>query len=199
MSATPDDSHDPALLSWVESANDPACDFPVQNLPLGRFRTGPHEHWTIGVAIGDALLDLRRAGLTESDDMNALMTAGTAARRALRRELSQGLRRGSGREPVWRRAIVPMRDVELSVPCRIGDYTDFYTSIHHATAVGKQFRPDAPLLPNYKWVPIGYHGRSSSISVSKPGLGHGFRRPVGQIMPPGAVAPMVQASSKLDY
>src|SRR5262245_14767435 len=106
MSATPDDSHDPALSSWVESANDPAGDFPVQNLPFGRFRTERHGHWTIGAAIGDAVLDLRRAGLAESDDMNALMAAGAAARRALRRELSQGLRRGSARESAWRRALV---------------------------------------------------------------------------------------------
>ena len=99
--------------------------------------------------------------------MNAFMRAGPAARRHLRAALSQALRAGSPRQSRRCEAcLVPQAAVEMGLPCRIGDYTDFYTSIHHATAVGKQFRPDNPLLPNYKWVPIGYHGRASSIGVS---------------------------------
>jgi fumarylacetoacetase len=90
---------------------------------------------------------------------------------------------------------VPRSDIELSLPCRIGEYTDFYTGIHHATAVGKQFRPDNPLLPNYKWVPIGYHGRVSSIGVS----GQGVRRPRGQLMLPDAKAPVLEPARRLDY
>src|SRR6185295_11018611 len=98
--------------------------------------------------------------------MNRLMAAGTAARKALRRALSHGLSAGSAEEASWRPKLVPMSEVDLGLPCHIGDYTDFYTSIHHAMAVGRQFRPDNPLLPNYKWVPIGYHGRASSIVAS---------------------------------
>ena len=160
-----DDTHDPALATWVESANAPATDFPIQNLPFGRFRRTADEPWRIGVAIGDAVLDLRQAGLVDTDDMNVLMAAGAPRRRALRQELSQGLRRGSAHRTAWEACLAARRDVEMAVPCRIGDYTDFYTSIHHATTVGMQFRPDNPLLPNYKWVPIGYHGRSSACAI----------------------------------
>ena len=189
-----DDTHDPALASWVESANDPAGDFPIQNLPFGRFRRAAGEPWRIGVAIGDALLDLRQAGLVDTDDMNALMAAGAPRRRALRQALSQGLRRGSARRTAWEGCLAARRDVEMAVPCRIGDYTDFYTSIHHATAVGKQFRPDSPLLPNYKWVPIGYHGRASSIGVS----GGDIRRPQGQSKGPDDALPRFGGPDAVD-
>jgi fumarylacetoacetase len=190
-----DATHDPTLASWVESANDPASDFPIQNLPFGRFCREERETWRIGVAIGDQVLDLERAGLIDHGDMNRLMQSGTAARRALRDELSQALRRGSARESALRTSLLPQGEVQLGLPCRIGDYTDFYAGIHHATAVGKLFRPDNPLLPNYKWVPIGYHGRASSIGAS----GESFLRPIGQTLPPGAAAPTVGPTRRLDY
>ena len=190
-----DETHDPALRSWVESANEPQTDFPVQNLPFGRFRPAGAEDWRLGVAVGDQLLDLRAAGLFDHDDMNRLMAAAPAERRALRKALSAGLAQGSARESAWRAALLAQSEVEPGVPCRIGDYTDFYASIHHATTVGKQFRPDNPLLPNYKWLPIGYHGRASSIGVS----GQSFRRPVGQTKAADAAAPTLGPSRRLDY
>ena len=195
MAALVDETHDPALTSWVESADDPATDFPVQNLPFGRFRRSGEQSLALGVAIGDQVLDLRRAGLIDTDDMGVLMRGDVAARRELRRTISQGLRRDSGRRDALRACLVPQRNVEMVLPCRIGDYTDFYTSIHHATNVGKQFRPDNPLLPNYKWIPIGYHGRASSIVVS----GRPFRRPVGQIKGPDDAAPTLAPTRRLDF
>ncbi len=194
-----DDTHDPALQSWVDAANDPGCDFPIQNLPFGRFRRANDMDWRIGVAIGDQVLDLRRARLIEGYDMNLIMRLSQEPRLALRQAISAGLRLGSPKEATFREALVPQSRVELGLPCTIGDYTDFYTSIHHATTAGKQFRPDNPLLPNYKWVPIGYHGRASSIGVSRPGAGHLFRRPLGQAMPAGAAAPVVHASQRVDH
>jgi fumarylacetoacetase len=171
-----DGTHDPALQSWVESANDPASDFPIQNLPFGRFRVAGEAGWRIGVAIGDQVLDLQRAGLMAHADMRRLLALAPAERSALRHATSETLRKGSGSEASLRGALLAQSAVELGLPCEIGDYTDFYIGIHHATAVGKLFRPDHPLLPNYKWVPIGYHGRASSINVSP----SGFRRPRGQ-------------------
>src|SRR3954465_10980757 len=113
------------------------------------------------------------------------MAVTPAARTELRFAISQGLREGSEQQSGWATALLPQAQAEYAVPCRIGDYTDFYTGIHHATAVGKLFRPDQPLLPNYKWLPIGYHGRASSIGVS----GQCFKRPQGQIKAPDAAAP----------
>jgi fumarylacetoacetase len=189
------DCNDPALQSWVASANDPACDFPVQNLPYGRFRRAGDPDWCIGVAIGEQVLDLRRAGLIDSSDMNRLIRLAPPARQALRETISQGLREGSDQRAKFQAALVPQADVELGLPCQIGDYTDFYVGIHHALAVGKQFRPDAPLLPNYKWVPIGYHGRASTINAS----GSSFHRPRGQTKAPDAAEPAVTASARLDF
>ena len=199
MNTSIDDTHDPALKSWLESANDPATDFPIQNLPFGRFRRAADMDWRIGVAIGDQVLDLRRAKVIESYDMNRLMRLSKEPRQAVRAALSAGLRHGSPHEFRFREALVPQASVEMSLPCEIGDYTDFYTSIHHATTVGKQFRPDNPLMPNYKWVPIGYHGRASSIGVSSAGTGHSFRRPVGQTKAPDAPEPSFGPSRRLDY
>jgi fumarylacetoacetase len=190
-----DETHDPALTSWVESANDAATDFPLQNLPFGRFRRAGETAWQIGVAIGDQVLGLRAAGLIDADHMNHLMGAGPVARNSLRLALSQGLRRGSARQASLQAALLRQCDVEMGLPCHIGDYTDFYTSIHHATAVGKQFRPDNPLLPNYKWVPIGYHGRTSSIGVSTQPI----RRPRGQFKGPDEAVPTFGASRRLDF
>ncbi len=195
MSRTPDATHDPARASWVGSANDAATDFPIQNLPFGRFRAPGEHDWRVGVAIGDQLLDLAHAGLAEAADMSRLLCLGAEARQALRRSLSDGLRAGSAQEPQWSAALVAQSRVELGLPCEIGDYTDFYTSIHHATTIGRQFRPDNPLLPNYRWVPIGYHGRASSIVAS----GQGFRRPRGQTRAPDAALPVLGPCARLDY
>lgn len=189
-----DATHDPRLRSWVTSANGPGCDFPIQNLPFGRFRAADGAP-RIGVAIGDQILDLRAAGLVDTDDMNALMAAPPAQRQALRARLSAGLAEGSAQQPAWQAALVPQAGTAMLVPCRIGDYTDFYTSVHHATNVGRQFRPDQPLLPNYQWVPIGYHGRASSIGVS----GQAVRRPRGQLKAPDAATPVLAPSRRLDY
>jgi len=209
MTMTLDATHDPALRSWVASANQPACDFPIQNLPFGKFRrAGSDESWRIGIAIGDQVLDLRLARaqcpwggdidrLLEplaAGDMNRFMALGPAARQALRAAMSNALREGSEQGPFLELCLVPQGSAEMTLPCTIGDYTDFYTGIHHATTVGKLFRPDAPLLPNYKWVPIGYHGRASSIGVS----GQSFARPLGQTRGEGDT-PMFGPSKRLDH
>jgi len=204
------ETHDPALRSWVESANVEGGDFPIQNLPFGVFRRkGSHEPFRGGVAIGAEILDLaaaHKAGLFSGEAaaaaancsgaaLNAFMAMGPTAWAALRLALSRTLRTGSSHTDKLRGCLVPQAQAEYAVPAEIGDYTDFFTSIHHATNVGKLFRPDNPLLPNYKWVPIGYHGRGSSIGVS----GQSFPRPQGQKMPPGAAAPVFGPSKRLDY
>lgn len=189
-----DRTHDPALTSWVATANDPRSDFPLQNLPFGRFRLPGATDWRLGVAIGDAVLDLQAAGLTDHQDMTRLLTLAPADRRALRTRLSDGLRSGSHEASAWAACLRPQAEVELGLPCDIRDYTDFYVGIHHATAVGKLFRPDNPLLPNYRWVPIGYHGRASTLCAS----GHSFHRPMGQTLAPGAEVPTLGPSRRLD-
>ena len=203
------ETHNPALRSWVASANLPASDFPVQNLPFAVFRRkGSAEAFRGGVAIGDQILDLCAAAGTGvfsgdaalalqaggEDKLNALMALGTGKWRALRLALSRALREGAAEQASLEACLVPQAQAEYDVPARIGDYTDFYTSVHHATNIGKQFRPDNPLLPNYKWVPIGYHGRASSIGIS----GRAFHRPVGQTMAPGATEPTLGPSQRLD-
>lgn len=189
-------THDPKLRSWVAAANVAGTDFPIQNLPFGRFRTaGSSEAFRIGVAIGDQILDLRAVGLIDTDDMNVLMNASVKDRQALRAAISAGLAEGSGQQGAWSQALLAQAQAEMTVPCRIGDYTDFYTGIHHATTIGKLFRPDQPLMPNYKWVPIGYHGRASSIRVS----GQTFKRPHGQTKAPDAETPSFGPSKRLDY
>ncbi|EJL87092.1 fumarylacetoacetase [Polaromonas sp. CF318] len=187
-------THDPQLRSWVGSANE-ASDFPIQNLPFGTYSLTPQGERKIGVAIGDQVLDLRATGLTDAGDMNTLMAQSPQAMGALRAAISQGLAEGSARQGEWAGLLHRQDAVTLHLPCRIGDYTDFYTGIHHATTVGKLFRPDAPLLPNYKWVPIGYHGRASSIGVS----GQQFPRPRGQTKGPNEELPLLRPSHRLDY
>jgi fumarylacetoacetase len=203
-----DESHDPALRSWVESANHPESDFPIQNLPFGVFsRRGASEPLRIGVAIGDDVLDLfrcRELGLLRelpadvqavlgAPAMNGLMALGAPAMRSLRHHVVRLLRAGSSRaEPG---ALVSMADVELAVPASVGDYTDFYASVFHATRVGRLFRPDSPLLPNYKFVPIGYHGRASSIVPSETPV----RRPWGQTRGPDQPQPSFHPTRMLDY
>ena len=205
-----DATHDPAARCWVASANEPGGDFPLQNLPYGRFRrVASEEPWRIGVAIGDQILDLKLAleqcpwdpevaGLLEplaAGDLALLMAASLEERRLLRVALSTALREGSMQGPFLELCLVPQAQARMDLPCRIGDYTDFYTGIHHATAVGKLFRPDQPLLPNYKWVPIGYHGRSSSIRAS----GVDVRRPQGQFRLAADAPPVFGPSRRLDY
>ena len=184
-------THDPRLTSWVASANGGQTDFPIQNLPFAVFRRlGSSEAWRGGVAIGDQIVDMAAAvaagvfsGAAEAparaaaqSTLNDLMQMGPQPSSDLRQALSKTLQTGSAQEIALRACLVPQAEAEYRVPARIGDYTDFYTSVHHATNIGKQFRPDNPLLPNYKWVPIGYHGRASTINVS----GTDFPRPKGQ-------------------
>jgi fumarylacetoacetase len=203
------ETHDPGLRSWVAAANEAGCDFPIQNLSFAVFRRVAHgERFRGGVAIGDQIVDLGAlsacgvlqglaadaAAAGAHDKLNPLMALGTPAWSALRLSLSRLLREGAPERDRLHAWLVPQVDVEYDVPARIGDYTDFYTSVFHATNIGRQFRPDNPLLPNYKWVPIGYHGRSSSIGIS----GESLHRPVGQTMAPGAQAPVVSASRRLD-
>jgi fumarylacetoacetase len=205
-----DPTHDPALRSWVLSANTAGTDFPIQNLPFAVFRRpGKGENFRCGVAIGDRVLDLGAldvlspfSGLEAEalaacaePSLNRLMGLKRDARLALRRALSQCLRAGAPRASELGAALIPQHEVEFTLPARIGNFTDFYASIHHATAVGRLFRPDQPLLPNYKWVPIAYHGRASSIGIS----GEDVRRPRGQVLPRGADRPQLAPSARLDY
>jgi len=190
-----DGTHDPELKSWVESANDPASDFPIQNLPFGVFRRkGTKEKPRGGVAIGDQVFDLAALGIETGPTLNGIAAAGPAAWRTLRKQISKALSVG-GFKKSYATHVVPMKRAELFVPMAIGDYTDFYTGIYHATTIGKLFRPDNPLLPNYKWVPIGYHGRASSVVVS----GTPVARPSGQVKPPDRDAPVFAPTKRLDY
>jgi fumarylacetoacetase len=210
MNTQLNETHNPSLNSFIVSANDGVTDFPIQNLPFAVFRrAGSREAFRGGVAIGDQVLDLAalsRESLLTGDaavacnaaaqpTLNALMTLGHSAWSALRLALSRALRLGSTHQEKLAACLVAQTEIEFAVPAQIGDYTDFFTSIHHATNVGKLFRPDNPLLPNYQWVPIAYHGRASSIGVS----GQQLHRPVGQVCGAGQTVPTVQASKRLDY
>jgi fumarylacetoacetase len=191
---------DRALSSWIETAE--GSEFPVQNLPLGIFSVGERRR-RAGVAIGDFVLDL--AGIADLLDqawredlaqpvLNAWLSRGPEATGALRLRLQELLSDEQYRDEVEPQ-LVGQTEVRLHVPCLVGDYTDFYVGIHHATNVGKQFRPDNPLLPNYKYVPIGYHGRASSVRAS----GEPVVRPNGQRKAPNADAPEYGPSRRLDY
>ncbi len=205
-----DATHDRTRRSWVESANTGDADFPIQNLPYGVFRrdaTGDPAR--VGVAIGEMILDVTaasRMGYFSGDAavparacaapaLNELMGLGRPAWRALRVALGSLLAAGSSAQSDREALLVPMRDADMLLPARVGDYTDFYASIHHATNVGRMFRPDSPLLPNYKYVPIGYHGRASSLIAS----GAEVRRPLGQRKAADESAPVFGASRSLDY
>jgi fumarylacetoacetase len=190
-----DETHDPGRRSWVESANAPKCDFPIQNLPFGVFRRRRSSELPRGgVAIGDQILDLAAIGLRTGPTLNGIAALGRAKWRALRRTLSRALSDDRNAKRM-QKYLVPMRRAEMLLPVAVGDYSDFFTGIHHATNMGRMLRPDNPLLPNYKWVPIGYHGRASSIVVS----GTPVRRPAGQIKPADAPAPVFSPSRRLDY
>ena len=195
--------------SWIASANDPASDFPIQNLPYGVFC---HQGQTrIGVAIGDQILDLRACAsksllnplsneivsACSSELLNPLMSLGSASWSALRRYLTNLLDADQANEEAQRNAeniLIPMYEATMQLPAAIGDYTDFYASIHHATRVGRLFRPANPLLPNYKYLPIGYHGRASSIVIS----GHAIHRPCGQTRSAESL-PVLGPTRSLDY
>jgi fumarylacetoacetase len=209
MTFQPNETHDPKLKSWVESANDGATDFPIQNLPLGVFEPANGGEAHIGAAIGNQILDLAqcaKSGLLNSlseelrnacqqTSLNTLMSLGASASSSLRQCVSQLLRSGSTSQQAATRCLIPQAGAEMLLPATIGNYTDFYASIHHATNVGKMLRPDAPLMPNYKYVPIGYHGRASSIVVS----GNTVRRPLGQLKADDATAPTFGPSRTMDY
>ena len=208
MSISLDKTHDPTLVSWIESANQPNSDFPIQNLPFGTFRDRSGRD-RIGVAIGDRILDLVACqemgllnNLSESvqtaciaPNLNPLMSLGRGASSALRLCLSNLLRHDSQSSLPEAKILVPMNAAEMQLPATIGDYTDFYASLFHATNVGKLFRPNNPLLPNYKHIPIAYHGRASSIIPS----GVPIKRPHGQHKPADANAPTFGPCRLLDY
>lgn len=201
----------PALRSWVESANDPRTDFPIQNLPFGVFTNEASNDARIGVAIGDQIADLRAlvdvgafdslepavVGSCQAGTLNSLMALDRRSMRALRAVLSDALNaegRVATNPSVQRRVALPANEARLVAPVVVENYTDFYASIEHATNLGSMFRPDNPLLPNYKWVPIGYHGRASSIVVS----GTDVKRPLGQTRE-GEKPPSFGPTSRLDY
>jgi fumarylacetoacetase len=202
-----DSTHDPARRCWVPGA-DGHPDFPIQNLPLGIF-SPPEDEPRGGVAVGGMILDLPaalEAGLFTADaahaaeaasgsTLNPLLALGTGPRRALRSRVSELLTNGSAERSRVERCLHDATGCRVYGPVRVGDYTDFYVGIHHATNVGKQFRPDDPLLPNYKFVPIGYHGRASSVCPT----GTPVRRPVGQYKLPDAPHPIVGPTQRLDY
>ena len=208
MTYSLNETHDPAARSWVGSANAPGHDFPIQNLPFGVFDRGKAQV-CLGVAIGDFILNLASAadadcipGIDEitnealmDEPLNLLMALGHQRWSALRRSVFRLLREGSESRVDIEKHLCPQSDVRMLLPAIIGDYTDFYASIFHATNVGSMFRPDSPLLPNYKWIPIGYHGRASSIVPS----GTAIRRPSGQLKPPDTDKPTFGPTKRLDY
>jgi len=203
------DTHDPDLKSWVISANLSSSDFPIQNLPFGIYQKKNHKKQPAGcIAIGDMILALddclNRGLLTDKAKaaaeagagpiLNPLMALGPDYWSNLRQQISILLREGGAKNEL-QDLLIPMADVGMCIPAIIGDYTDFYSSINHATNVGSLFRPDNPLLPNYKHIPIAYHGRSSSIRIS----GTPSKRPLGQLKSPDTESPIVSACKRLDY
>ncbi len=202
---------DPGLRSWVKSARAPGTDFPIQNLPYGVAESHGAAH--IVVAIGDEALDLAALATTptlaalaeetlaalKQPTLNALMALPRELLRALRERLSALLEEARvdalRHRTLVEAALRPQRSLTMLVPADIGDYTDFYASIFHATNVGRLFRPDNPLLPNFKYVPIGYNGRASSIVPS----GRAVARPRGQLAGAAGEAPSMAPTRMLDY
>ncbi|MEO1498857.1 MAG: fumarylacetoacetate hydrolase family protein, partial [Planctomycetota bacterium] len=210
-----DETHDPNLESWVESANDPETDFPIQNLPLARAALADESgdaFVTTGVVIGDRVLIvdlLVQAGLLDGffDDGNAesmlidelVGELSPSERARFRKRIVSLLSKGNDElrtNDVAEHALVPLDVIDLFPAFDASDYTDFYASVYHATNVGSMFRPDNPLLPNYKWIPVGYHGRASSVVPS----GTPIRRPSGQLSPAEeGGAPSFGPCKLLDY
>jgi fumarylacetoacetase len=213
MIAEINDTHDIELKSWIESANTAETDFPIQNLPFCVFcRRDSYENTRIGVAIGDFILDVYacyEAKLFDDDSFtiavaaesycldHSVMNKNQSLQRAFRRRLVELLSAAADDETrhTVTRNLIPIRDAEFWKPAHIGDYTDFYCSIFHATNVGAMFRPDNPLLPNYKYVPIGYHGRASSVVIS----GTEIIRPKGQNRSDAEAPPVFGPCKNLDY
>ncbi|HVY17451.1 MAG TPA: fumarylacetoacetase [Rhodopila sp.] len=204
MTTAIDETHDPALRSWVESANGHPH-FPIQNLPFGVF-SPPGGAPRGGVAIGDSILDLAglvSAGLltgaggqaAAASRLNGFLALGAGPRREVRRAVSALLAAGSPRLSMVLPLLHKAADCTMHLPCAIGDYTDFYVGIHHATNGGRLFRPDNPLMPNYKYVPVAYHSRASSVRPS----GATVRRPKGQTKAPDDAAPVYRPSARLDF
>jgi len=207
------ETHDPSLTSWIESANSPDSDFPIQNLPFGVFSRKGDSERRVGVAIGDQIVDVGEslsanlwsgkardvARWCDRPNMNELMQAPRDSISEFRARLSELLSGTPGDSsvinPLPPGALVPMSEAELYLPADIGDYTDFYASVYHATNVGKLFRPENPLLPNYKYVPIAYHGRSSTLVIS----GTDVTRPKGQTTEKPAGPPTFGPTEMLDY
>ena len=209
-------THSPAAKSWLAGAKGHP-DFPIQNLPYAMFsERGQHAHWRAGVAIGDQVLDLvalhgkkllhghaaaalETAALPSQKvlGLNAFMAAGPESWSALRHALFGLLSRDApaDTQAAMQTCLVPQTNAVYRVPAQIGNYTDFYTSIHHARNVGRIARPDAPLTPNFQWLPVAYHGRASSVVVS----GTPFRRPMGQAMQPGGTTPLYGPCARLDF
>jgi fumarylacetoacetase len=205
MTINLNETHDPARRSFVESANAPGTDFPIQNLPFGVFRR-TSEQPRVGVAIGDQIVDVAAAATSfgglaaeaarscQAPSLNPLMSLGPQAWSALRLALSRGLSTEHGNAAV-RGALIPMTQADLLLPVTIPNFTDFFASVFHATNAGRMFRPDNPLMPNYKYVPVAYHSRASSIRVSSTA----FKRPRGQRKPPNDAVPSYGPSRNLDF
>ena len=205
-----DETRDPRRKSFVESANHGNSDFPIQNLPYGVFRRArTDEAFRVGIAIGDQIFDLSEvqdlfgadareaARACAASSLNALMSLSCDEWAALRRDTACLLdeRTSVSNWSAVSQCLVPMADAQMSLPVRIGDFTDFYASIFHATNAGRIIRPDNPLLPNYKYLPVAYHSRVSSIQLS----GGQVRRPSGQVKSPQLEHPRLAPSSRLDY
>jgi fumarylacetoacetase len=197
-----DTTHAPQRRSWVASANTADTDFPIQNLPYGRFRRAGEARWRLGVAIGDQVLDLaaaHEAGLPVHEslagyDLADFMALDPHLHHQTRVTLSEALTEGSTWASALAVCLLPQSEATMGLPCTIGGYTDFFTGIHHAREAGRLFRPDDPLTPNYKYLPIAYHGRTSSIVPS----GTPVRRPLGQFSTDG-ITPSYGPCQRMDY
>lgn len=188
-------THNPDLKSWVTSANEDTTDFPIQNLPFGLFRhRGESGSFRGCTAIGDFILDLRAVNVECVGSLNTLASKGKQEWSRIRGLLSHALSNEIQRESI-EPYLFPLKDVELGLPVVARDYTDFFTSYYHAYNTGKLFKPDEPVTPNFKWMPIAYHGRASSIVVS----GTDILRPYGQILPVGENQPIMAPSRFLDF
>src|ERR1700676_5464291 len=175
MSKQLNETHDPARRSFVESANLPGCDYPIQNLPFGVFRPAPEQRPRVGVAIGDQIVDVAAAAASfdgaaaaaakagAAERLNPLRALGPQAWSALRLALSRALGAADGKADIGKH-LIPMAKATMCLPVAIPNFTDFFASIFHASNAGRMFRPDNPLMPNYKYVPVAYHSRASSVS-----------------------------------